>query len=288
MSSLTKLFGMTALLLSAALASAAEPVPVVAAENFYGDLAQQVGGGHIQVTNIMSNPDQDPHLFEASVSTARALSGARLVIYNGLDYDPWMNKLLAAARAPGRKEIVAGVLLNRKTGDNPHLWYDPATMPKVAHAIATALQTADPAHGADYQRNLAQVLDSLKTIDRRVEAMRARTQGKSVTATEPVFGYMAQALGLKMRNERFQLAVMNNTEPSASDIAAFERDLKTRQVSVLFYNNQASDTSAKRMQKLAQQSGVAVVGISETMPSGRHYQDWMLSQLAQLEKALSH
>ncbi|MBV8049531.1 MAG: metal ABC transporter solute-binding protein, partial [Paludibacterium sp.] len=278
-----------ALLLSLApWAGAAQPVTVVAAENFYGDLAQQVGGPLVQVTSIMNNPDQDPHLFEASASTARALSAARLVVYNGVDYDPWMDKLLSAARAPNRAEIVAGKLLGKKSGDNPHLWYDPATMPAVARAIAGNLTRIDPAHRADYQRNLTQVLARLGVIQARVRALRGRTAGKTVTATEPVFGYMAQALGLSMRNARFQLAVMNNTEPSAADVAAFEHDLKTRQVSVLFYNNQASDASAKRMQKLAQQSGVAVVGVSETMPAGRHYQDWMLSQLDVLEKALSH
>ncbi|TDR82237.1 metal ABC transporter solute-binding protein, Zn/Mn family [Paludibacterium purpuratum] len=289
MSALTKLFAFAALALSTALASAADqPLAVVAAENFYGDLVQQVGGPHVQVTSIMNNPDQDPHLFEASVSTARALSAARLVIYNGMDYDPWMTKLLTAARAQGRAEIVVGRLLGKRSGDNPHLWYDPATMPTVARAIAARLQAVDPAHSADYRRNLDQVLASLAVIGQHVQSLRVRYAGTAVTATEPVFGLMAQALGLTMRNERFQLAVMNNTEPSASDIAAFERDLKSRQVRVLFYNNQASDPSAKRMRTLAQQSGVKVVGISETMPAGRHYQDWMRSQLDQLEKALNH
>lgn len=287
MTLLRKLVGLSALLLAASTSFAAnQAIQVVTAENFYGDLAQQLGGPHVQVSSIMSNPEQDPHLFEASPSTARALSQARLVIYNGVDYDPWMSKLLAVGKIAQRRVVVAGNQLGKKSGDNPHLWYDPTTMPVLARAISTQLQQLDPAHATDYKQNLTQVLSSLKQIDQRIAIMKTRHAGKAVTATEPVFNYMAGALGLTMRNERFQLAVMNGTEPRAGDIAAFERDLKTRQVRVLIYNNQASDASAKRMQQLALKAGVPVVGISETMPAGKHYQDWILSELDSLDKAL--
>jgi zinc/manganese transport system substrate-binding protein len=263
------------------------PINVVAGENFYGDVAQQVGGKHVHVTSILSNPDQDPHLFEASASTAKALSAARLVVYNGIDYDPWMAKLLSATKAPGRKEIVAGQLMQKKTGDNPHLWYDPATMPRVAKAIEVELEAADPSNKAEYQQNLKRFLDSLQVLNSKVKSIHDKYAGTPVTATEPVFGYMASALGFKMRNEKFQLAVMNSTEPSASDIAAFENDLKTHQVKVLFYNSQASDQSAKRVQKIAREAKVPVVGVTETAPTGKHYQDWMLGQLNALNQALS-
>jgi len=267
--------------------AASQAINIVAAENFYGDIAQQVGGSHVAVTSIMSNPDQDPHLFEASASTAKALSAARLVVYNGIDYDPWMEKLLTAAKASSRKSIIAGQLLHKKTGANPHLWYDPATMPAVAKAIAHELATIDPANKADYDNNLQRFVSSLQPLNAKVKAIRAKYAGTPVTATEPGFGYMADALGFKMRNEKFQLAVMNNTEPSASDVAAFENDLKTHKVKVLFYNRQASDQSAKRVQKIAGDAKVPVVGVSETTPAGKHYQDWMTGQLDALSQALS-
>lgn len=287
MNRITRLASLLALACTSLLAQASgQPINVVAGENFYGDIAQQIGGKHVHVTSILSNPDQDPHLFEASASTAKALSAARLVVYNGIDYDPWMAKLLSAAKAPGRKEIVAGQLMQKKTGDNPHLWYDPATMPLVAKAIALELEAADPSSKAEYEQNLKRFLDSLQVLNSKVKSMHARYAGTPVTATEPVFGYMASALGLKMRNEKFQLAVMNNTEPSASDVAAFENDLKTHQVKVLFYNSQASDQSAKRVQKIARESRVPVVGVTETTPAGKHYQDWMLGQLNALHQAL--
>ncbi|WP_199101472.1 metal ABC transporter solute-binding protein [Aquitalea sp. ASV11] len=288
MNRITRLASLLALACAPLLAQASGlPINVVAGENFYGDVAQQVGGKHVHVTSILSNPDQDPHLFEASASTAKALSAAKLVVYNGIDYDPWMAKLLSAAKAPGRKEIVAGQLMQKKTGDNPHLWYDPATMPLVAKAIAVELEAADPSNKAEYQQNLKRFLDSLQVLNSKVKSIHDKYAGTPVTATEPVFGYMASALGFKMRNEKFQLAVMNSTEPSASDVAAFENDLKTHKVKVLFYNSQASDQSAKRVQKIAKEAKVPVVGVTETAPTGKHYQDWMLGQLNALNQALS-
>ena len=130
----------------------ADPVKVVAAENFYGDMARQIGGANVAVTSILSNPDDDPHLFEASPSTAKALSDAKIVIANGVDYDPWMEKLLGASKAPGRKEIIVGALVGRKAGDNPHLWYNPTYMKAVAKALVADLVAADPAHKADYEQ----------------------------------------------------------------------------------------------------------------------------------------
>jgi zinc/manganese transport system substrate-binding protein len=262
-------------------------IPVVAAENFYGDVVQQLGGERIDVTSILSNPDQDPHLFEASPKTARALQHASIVVYNGADYDPWMVKLLAASKGTKRATIVAADLTGKKSGDNPHLWYDPSTMPKVARAVNEALVAADPAHKSAYDANLAKFLDSLKPVEAKVAELHARYAGTAVTATEPVFGYMSDAIGLSMRNMRFQLAAMNDTEASASDIAAFERDLREKRVRLLIYNSQATEALTKRMLKLAQQSKVPTMSVTETEPAGKTYQTWMLSQLDALGAALA-
>jgi zinc/manganese transport system substrate-binding protein len=261
-------------------------VKVVAAENFYGEVVKQLGGDHVQVTSILSNPDEDPHLFEASPKTARALQNAALVVYNGADYDPWMDKLLAASKGEKRTTIVAAQLTGKKSGDNPHLWYDPATMPTVAKAVSQYLVQADPAHKSDYDARLSTFLASMKPVDDKVADLKAHYKGVPVTATEPVFGYMADAIGLDVRNGRFQLAVMNDTEPSASDIAAFERDLKERRVHVLIYNSQATDALTKRMLKVAQDSHVPSISVTETLPAGKTFQTWMSSQLDRLSAAL--
>ncbi len=263
------------------------PVRVVAAENFYGDIISQIGGGRVQVLSVLDRPDQDPHMFEASVSTARALSHARLVVYNGGGYDPWMKKLLAAAKSPGRRVVITARLLDAKPGANPHFWYDPAVMPVVAEVVAAALEALDPAGAPAYLNGLAQVREALRALRGKVAVLRARYAGTPVTATEPVFGYMAEALGFVVRNTGYQLAVMNDVEPGASQVAAFEKDLETRRVKILFYNKQVTDASTTRARRLAEKYGVPVVGVTETMPAGLHYQSWMLNQLAAVENALA-
>jgi zinc/manganese transport system substrate-binding protein len=261
-------------------------IAVVAAENFYADVIKQLGGDRVQVTSILNNPDEDPHLFEASPKTARALQHAALVVYNGADYDPWMDKLLAVSKGEKRTTIVVAQLVGKKSGDNPHLWYDPATMPVVAKAVSRYLVEADPAHKSDYDARLATFLASMKTIDNRVAVLNSHYKGVPVTATEPVFGYMADAIGFEMRNQRFQLAAMNETEPSAADIAAFEKDLRERRVHVLIYNSQATEALTKRMLKLSKDWRVPSVSVTETLPAGKTYQQWMTSQLDALSGAL--
>ncbi|PXX32281.1 MULTISPECIES: metal ABC transporter solute-binding protein, Zn/Mn family [Burkholderia] len=276
-----------ALSLATSAFAQAATVNVVAAENFYGDVASQIGGRHVAVTSILSNPEQDPHLFEASPKTARALQHAQVVIYNGADYDPWMGKLLGASKQAKRATIVVADLVGKKAGDNPHLWYDPATMPAAARAIAAELGRADPANKADYDANLQKFVASLKPVDDKVAALRAQYKGVPVTATEPVFGYMSDAIGLDMRNQRFQLATMNDTEASAQDVAAFENDLRKKQVRVLIYNSQAEAPMTKRMLKIARDGGVPAVSVTETQPAGKTFQQWMAGQLDALSSALS-
>ena len=274
-------------LLAAAAPAAAAPLAIVAAENFYGDIAAQIGGSAVTVTSILANPDQDPHLFELSPSAARAVAGARIVIANGAGYDPWMEKLLGATRGTDRRSIIVAELVGKKLGDNPHIWYDPQTMPAVAAALAAEFSSRDPAHKTDYEARLAAFETSLDPMLRKIAEMKRKHAGDAVTATEPVYGYMIDALGYDMRNQSFQLAVMNDTEPSASDLAAFQDDLKNRKVKALIYNNQVTDDMTERLKELAQQADIPIVGVTETLPAGMTYQSWMMDELTRLDKALS-
>lgn len=273
-------------ILSTMAAWSASPVSIVTAENFYGDVARQVGGPGVSVTSILSNPDQDPHLFEASPSVARSLSAARIVVYSGIDYDPWMAKLLSASKSADRKEIVVADLVGKKPGDNPHIWYDPATMVTFARALKDALVAADPANKDGYEQRLATFTASIKPIDDAIATLKKRLAGTPVTATEPVFGYMFDALGMEVRNQSFQRSVMNDTEPSASDVAAFENDLKNHKVKVLIYNSQAADPVAERLLKLARAAKIPVVAATETQPPGKSYQAWIADSLDAVDKAL--
>jgi zinc/manganese transport system substrate-binding protein len=277
----------TAALLATNTARAEKPVTIVAAENMYGDIARQIGGNLVTVTSILNNPNQDPHLFTTSPSVAIELAGADIVIVNGADYDPWMAGLLAAQPAPDRIIITIADLLGRKPGDNPHLWYDPAAIPHLATQLVKTLQQRDPGHAAIYAQNAQTLLASLAPIVARIAAMRAKFAGTPVTATEPVFGLMAAALGLVMRNMAFQIAVMNDTEPAPSDVAAFENDLRGRHVKILFYNSQVTDDLTANLRAIAGQSGIPVVGVTETEPAGKNYQAWMTYGLDAVEKALT-
>ena len=264
----------------------ADPVRVVAAENFYGDLAHQIGGEHVAVVSILSNPDQDPHLFEASPQTARAVASAQIVIANGADYDPWMARLLAASPAPARRQIDVGALVGARPGDNPHLWYGLANIKVAARSLADALVAVDSSHAEDYRAGEAKFLSSLKPIDDKLGDMHKRHQGVAVAASEPVFGYAAEAVGLDVREQKFALAVMNDSEPAPSDVALFESDLRGHKVRTMIYNSQAREPSVEKLVALAKASGVPVVGVTETEPPNVRYQDWMARELDALDEAL--
>jgi zinc/manganese transport system substrate-binding protein len=273
-------------LLSAPFPASAGPVRIVAAENFYGDVARQIGGDLVSVTSVMTNPNQDPHVFELTASVARAVSDARIVISSGAGYDPWMDRLLRATSSSGRRAIDVASLVGRKPGDDPHIWYDPATMLALADSLTDALSAADPAHAGIYAGRKTVFVQSLAPVRAAIAALRRAHGGTEVTATEPVFGYVFALLGLHVRNEAFQTAVMNDTEPSAAGIAAFEAGLKAHDVKLLVYNSQVVDPMAQRMRRIAHNSGIPVVAVTETEPPGVDYQHWMLGEIAQVAASL--
>lgn len=262
------------------------PVQAVAAESVYAGILHEVAGEGAAVTSILNSPDADPHAFEAGPAVARALQSAGLVVYNGIGYDLWIPRLLGRPR-PGRDVIVIADLLHRRPGDNPHLWYDPAAVPALATAAAAALTRADPGGSDGYAARLAALKASLHPLQDRIATLRAAHAGAPVAATEPVFGLMADALGLQVKHGRFALAVMNDAEPRPSDVAAFEADLRARHLRALIYNSQTAGPAASRLLAIARASGVPVVGVTESQPEGMTYVSWMLGQLDALDRALS-
>lgn len=246
-------------------------VQIVAAENFYGDIAAQVAGSDAAVTSIMNNPNQDPHAFQTDAATAKAVADADIVIYSGIGYDDWMEKLLAVPGKESRTVIKVSDLIGAKDGENPHIWYNPETMPALVAKLAEVLKKPDAV--ASFKQEMQPLLD-------KIAELKPRTTGVKVTATEPVFGYMAEALGFEMLNNTYQLAVMNGNEPSFQQTADFEDSLKSKTAQLLFYNSQVTDPSTQQMQSIARASDVPVVGVSETQPTdASSYVEWMLSQL---------
>ena len=265
----------------------AEGIKIVAAENFYGGVAAQIAGPSAQITSILTNPNQDPHEFTSDIATARAVADAAIVIYSGLSYDPRMEKLLATGGQPGRVVIVVAELIGAPAGANPHIWYAPQTMPALGARLAAVLSRLDPTKAAFYQAQAVKFAQSLEPERAQIARIGAEANGLEVSATEPVFGYLASALGLKMLDSDFQLKIMNDAEPSAVETAAIEDHLTRHRAKILFYNRQVTDPTTDRIQQIARRSGVPIVGVTETEPTeAKTYAAWMAQELALVEAAL--
>jgi len=262
-------------------------VTVTGAENFYADVLHQIGGSYLKVYSFISDPTADPHLYESNATDARAVADSKLVIENGLGYDSFMDRLLRASRDPNRVVINVQKLIGAQDGDNPHVWYDPGVMPQVARAVYAALVQLDPAHAAAYTASLATFLDSLRPLNDEIASLKQRYANVPVAFTEPVFGYMADALGLRVKSPReFMKAVEEGNDPPSAAMAA-EQDLITKhQVKALVYNSQTPTRVTTNIKDLATRKGIPVVGVTETEPPGKTFQEWQLSQLKDLERAL--
>ena len=271
-------------------ATSTATITAIGAENEYANVIAQIGGKYVTVTAIESNPNTDPHTYEASPAVAREISGARLIVQNGVGYDTWATTIENAAPDPGRKVINVQHLLGLPDSTpNPHLWYKPATMPAVASAIAADLAAIQPAHAAYFKANQAAFTASLAAWNQAISKFKAAYPGTPVATTEPVADYMLQAAGAdNLTPWAFQAAIMNGTDPSAQDVA-IERSLFTQhKVKVFLYNQQVTDTLTESFITLAHASGIPVVGVYETMPApGYDYQSWMLAEVNALDKAVT-
>jgi zinc/manganese transport system substrate-binding protein len=262
-------------------------INIVAAENFYGEVAKSVGGDHVAVTAILNNPNTDPHDFEPTPDVARTVSNSQMIIYNGVGYDNWMDKLINADSSSKSKSItkVADDVMGKKEGDNEHIWYNPDTMPKLAKKLANDLAKVDPSHAQTYQKNAQKYIDSLAPLQEKVQKLK-QTPGVKIAVSEPVFDYMANALNLEVNDEKFSLAIDNGTEPSAADAGQLQSNLKGKNIKLFVYNVQNSSPIVDNLVKMAKSNGVPVVKVTETEPKGKTYLQWMNDQLDQIAKAL--
>ena len=267
-----------------------DAIAAVGAENEYANVIQQVGGQYVQTSAIMSNPNTDPHTFEASASVARLVSQAQLVVQNGVGYDTWANTIENASANSSRKVIIVQDLLGLPASTpNPHLWYKPSTMPAVANAVAADLSELQPAHASYFKARAAAFISSLTAWDDAIAAFKAKYPDTPVATTEPVADYMLQAAGAdNLTPFPFQADIMNGTDPSAQDVA-LERSLFTQhQVKAFLYNQQVTSSLTESFITLAHANGIPVVGVYETMPvPGYDYQSWMLTEIQALAKAVA-
>ena len=262
---------------------------VVAAENFWGSIAAQLGGDRVAVTNVIKNPDTDPHDYEPSPEDGRAVADARLVITNGAGYDPWADKLLQANPADNREHLDVGDLVGVKDGGNPHLWYDPDYVSATIDAITTDLKKADPQDGSYFEsRRTAYTQKALQRYDQLRSEIRQKYSGVPVGATESIFAYLARSLGLQLRTPPgYMNAISEGSEPSAQDKATFDRQIQDAQIQVLVFNQQNSTPDVRALVSQAKAKKIPVVAITETPePANASFQDWQSNQLQHLEQAL--
>jgi zinc/manganese transport system substrate-binding protein len=275
---------------SSATASSAGKIAAVGAENQYANVIGQIGGKYVNVTAIESNPNTDPHTFEASASVAAQVSSAQLVVQNGLGYDSYMNKIEAASANASRKVIDVQSLLHLPAATpNPHLWYSPSTMPAVAKAVAAGLSALQPAHAAYFRANVRAFDRSLQPWYQAIARFKAAYPSTPVAVTEPVGDYMLQAAGTKILTPfRLQADIMNGVDPAPQDVSLENSFFTGHKAKVFVYNQQVTDSLTGSFLTQAHREGIPVVGVYETMPTpGYDYQSWMLAEVNALQKAVA-
>ncbi len=268
-----------------------DPIVAVGAENEYANVIAQIGGRYVRSSAIMSNPNTDPHTFEASPSVAQTVSQAQIVVQNGVGYDDFMTRIESASPSASRRVIEVSKLLGvPDSSPNPHLWYKPATMPAVARALVAALSALEPAHTAYFQANGRRFNASLRPWLQALKAFRTRHQGTTAASTEPVADDLLQAAGIaNLTPFSMQADIMNGTDPAPQAVAAQNGLLSGRRVNLLVYNEQVTDTITQSFRQAAARAGVPVVGVYETMPTpGYNYQSWMMAELQAIERAVTN
>jgi zinc/manganese transport system substrate-binding protein len=270
-------------------ASSGGKIVAVGAENQYASVISSVGGKYVQVSAIESNPNTDPHTFEASASVAQTVSQAKLIVQNGLGYDSYMDKIESAAPSAGRKVIVAAQLLGLPDSTpNPHLWYRPSAMPAVARAVAAGLAAIQPAHAAYFRANAAAFDRSLRPWYQALAKFKAAYPNTPVATTEPVGDYMLQAAGTRnLTPFAFQADIMNGVDPAPQYVSLQTSLFNQRKVKVFLYNQQVTSSLTATFLSAAHRNGIPVVGVYETMPTGYTYQSWMLAEVQALQKAVA-
>jgi len=263
-------------------------INVVAAENFYGDVVKQLGGSHVSVTSILSDPNTDPHTYESNNATAQAVSKAQLVIQNGLQYDSWMEKLLSASPNPNRVVLTASTIADHKLPDNPHVWYGINNMPTIATAITNELKKLDSANASTFDQNLTTFSNSLQPILQKMSDLKAKYAGMPVGLTETIYLYQTTPIGLNVLTpSEFQMANAKGNDPPIDSIITANDQISKKEIKILIYNDQAPTAITEKMQKDAKSLTIPVVSVTETMPVGKTYQSWMQGQLDSLGQALA-
>ncbi|WP_234392369.1 metal ABC transporter solute-binding protein, Zn/Mn family [Streptomyces sp. WM6378] len=263
---------------------------VVAAENFWGSIAQQLGGDYADVKSVIDNPDADPHDYEPTAADGRTVASAQYTIVNGIGYDAWADKLLSANPGSGRTDLKVGDLVGVKPGGNPHRWYSPDDVHKVVEKVAADYKKLDPADAAYFDAQKKRYAgQTLAPYDKLVADIKAKYANTPIGASESIVTPLAEGLGLKMLTpESFLDAISEGSDPTAKDKSAIDQQIKNKQIKVYVYNSQNSTPDVAAQVKEAKAQGIPVATVTETLtPAGASFQDWQVRQLQGIEQALA-
>jgi zinc/manganese transport system substrate-binding protein len=275
---------------SSAAKTSGKTIQVVAAENFWGSIASQLGGSHVKVTSIINNPSADPHDYEPTAADARTVAGAEFTIVNGIGYDAWAGKLLSANPVPGRTDLEVGKLVGIPDGGNPHRWYSPDNVHQVIEQITADYKKADPADAADFD-TLKNTFENttLAPYNKEISDIKATYAGTPVGASESIFAPLAEGLGLKLLTpESFLDAVSEGTDPTAKDKSTIDEQIADKKIKVYVYNSQNATPDVQAQVKAAKAKGIPVATVTETLtPAGASFQQWQVRQLEGIQAALA-
>jgi zinc/manganese transport system substrate-binding protein len=262
---------------------------VVGGENFWGSIASQLGGTRVTVTSIINNPAGDPHDYESTPNDARTSAQADYVILNGAGYDDWASKLMAANPVSGRKVFTVASLLGKKAGDNPHFWYNPDYVERVADQITSDYKSLDPGDSTYFSQQRAAFESALKPYHEIINAIKTKFVNQKIGSSESIYVYQAQALNLDLITPQAYLDAENNgTDPPASAVAEFNQQIAHKQIKVMMLNVQTLSNETRNLQQEIEQQHIPIVEITETIrPVGTKFQDWQVTQLQKLQEALS-
>jgi zinc/manganese transport system substrate-binding protein len=264
-------------------------IQVVAAENFWGSIASQLGGKRVHVTSVITSPATDPHAYEPTAADARTIAGAQMVIVNGVGYDPWAQKLIDANPVHGRVVLNVGDLVGVKLGGNPHRWYSPADVQRVIAAIVRDYRKLDSKDARSFEQQQATFeTRGLAQYKRLIATIKRRYHGVPVGASESIFALLSPALGLKLLTPpSFLRAISEGAEPTAADKSTVDSQIAHRQIEVWVFNSQNSTPDVQRLTDAARKKGIPVTTITETLtPASATFQQWQSQQLQALEAAL--
>ncbi|KRN21236.1 metal ABC transporter solute-binding protein, Zn/Mn family [Lacticaseibacillus camelliae] len=262
--------------------SGSKKLTVVASVNFYGEVAKAVVGNHGTVTSVIDNPDVDPHDYDPTTDVAKSVAKADVIVENGAGYDGWMTRLVDANNTDA-KVVSAAKVVGVANGENEHIWYKPKMMIKMANALADRYGKVDPAHKAEYQQNAKAYIKKLTPLTKLIDQTRSKAHGEAVAVSEPVFDNALHYLGYKVVDEHFSKANEDGTDPSPKDIRDLLAAIKGKKIKFFVQNTQFKSPTVSNMVALAKRSGVPVLKVTETMPSGETYISWMTRQYKALE-----